>query len=576
MSIVQNSELKKLNMKHKLQMLTICGLTAFTALSLVPAVQAEITNNNFQDSELSPLENKQSSVYNKKTSSETVTVQQNPSVTKPSSVISNIRPARLNQANKLAQGASFPDVQGHWARSFIEGLAARNIISGYPDGSFRPDQSVTRAEFAAILRKAFRKEAVRGEMNFTDIPANFWGITAIQEAYKTGFLSGYPDGSFRPEQKISRLETLVSLASGLKLSTSQDISLASFYDDADSIPSYATSQLAAATANRIVVNGGNLKMLSPNQVATRADVAAFIYQSLVSEGTLAALPSSDSATAYIVGYQAPIAETPTNPTPQPNEADLKEYILPEPPATKFVSAGGGTGDKGVPGSSISSPSGFGSQWKDVFAALSYQERTRVNEGTTNPVGRDDGAISVGFGLGDARKYAGLEVAIASVSTFRQGFFENGSVSLKLHRLLTNDLSIAAGIENAATWGGTDGGTSGYGVISKYFQLQNSADKPFSSITTSVGLGGGRFRNVPAVKNKKDNVNIFGSVGVRVIRPVSFIMDWSGQDLGLGLSIAPFRNIPLTINPSVVDLFNNSADPLGGPRFTLGVGYGLKF
>jgi S-layer homology domain len=569
MSIVQNSELKKLNMKQRLQILVICGFTAFTSLGVVPSVQAESTNNNFQDSELSPLENNQSSVYNKKTSSETVAVQENPSVTQPSSVIPNTRPLRVSEANKLAQGASFPDVQGHWARTFIEGLAARNIISGYPDGSFRPDQSVTRAEFSAILRKAFRKEAVRGQMNFTDIPANFWGTAAIQEAYQTGFLSGYPDGSFRPDQRISRLESLVSLASGLKLSSSKDISLASFYDDADSIPNYATSQLAAATDNRLVVNYSNVKMLSPNQAATRADVAAFIYQSLVSQGTLAALPASESATAYIVGYQAPIAETPTTPsTPQPNEADLKEYILPEPPATKFVSAAGG-GDKGVPGSSITSPSAFGSQWGDVFAALSYQERTRG--GNT-----DDGAVAVGFGLGDARKYAGLEVAIASFSTFRQGFYENGGVSLKLHRLLTNDLSIAAGIENAASWGGIDGGTSGYGVISKYFQLQNSADKPFSSVTTSVGLGGGRFRNAPAVTNKKDNVNIFGSVGVRVVRPVSFIMDWSGQDLGLGLSIAPFRNIPLTINPSVVDLFNNSDDKFGGPRFTLGVGYGLKF
>ena len=464
---------------------------------------------------------------------------------------------------QIAQ-VSFPDIQNHWAKTFIEALAAKDIISGYPDGFYRPDQKVTRAEFAAIIRKAFSdKNTVREAIAFVDVPQRYWGFDAIKRADEIGFLTGYPDRTFRPDTNIPRVEVLVSLISGLGLNTSKEVGLASFYDDSGDIPNYAVNQLAAATENQIVVNYDNVKTLNPNQTATRADVAAFVYQALVNNGTLPKIAADNPVAAYIVGYQAPVAEKP--PEPKPNEDDLKEYILPEPPTT-YVVTGGGVGDKGVPGSSITSPSGFGSQWGDVFASASYQERTRY--GT-----EDDGSVSVGFGLGDARKYAGLEVSLASVSTFRRGFYENGALSLKLHRLLTHDISIAAGIENLATWGDTDGGTSGYGVITKYFQLQDSPDKPFSSLVANIGVGGGRFRSESDVINRKDTVNVFGSLGVRVFRPISFIADWSGQDLGLGVSIAPFRNIPLTINPSVVDVTNNAGD---GARFTIGVGYGLKF
>lgn len=467
-------------------------------------------------------------------------------------------PASL-PATQVAQGGSFIDVQGHWAQAFIESLAAKDIIAGYPDGTYRPDRPVTRAEFAAILRKAFPKQKVRrGAIAFVDVPQTYWGYEAIKEAYELGFLSGYPDKTFKPDQKISRVEALVSLISGLNFSGQKQLNLADYYDDAGDIPSYAINKVAIATEKRVVVNYDNVRILNPTRVATRADVAAFIYQALVNNGTLAELPASDPATAYIVGSQAPVVEQ----TAQSN-AKLEEFLLPEPPIVKRVVS---VGVNGTPGSSIQSPTAFGAEFGNFFGVLSYQGRTRFTQD-------DDGAIAVGFGLGDARKYAGLEVTFTSFSTFRRGFFDAGGVSLKLHRLITSDLAVAVGIENLATWGLTDSGTSGYGVITKYFELQDDVDKPFSSITASVGLGGGRFRSESDVKNGRDSINVFGSVGVRLVRPISFIADWSGQDLALGLSIAPFRNLPLTINPAFVDVTGNAGD---GPRFVLGVGYGLRF
>jgi len=70
--------------------------------------------------------------------------------------------------------AQFSDVpSSHWASEFIISLAARDIIAGFPDGTFRPEEPVTRAQYAAMLRSAFNEAGVRGATNFVDVPANY-------------------------------------------------------------------------------------------------------------------------------------------------------------------------------------------------------------------------------------------------------------------------------------------------------------------------------------------------------------------------------------------------------------------
>ncbi|MGB6017271.1 MAG: S-layer homology domain-containing protein, partial [Nodosilinea sp.] len=77
----------------------------------------------------------------------------------------------------------FTDVSsGYWAREFIATLAARNIIAGFPDGTFRPDEPVTRAQFAAMVRQAFNQSTVRSATSFVDVPADYWAAAAIREA----------------------------------------------------------------------------------------------------------------------------------------------------------------------------------------------------------------------------------------------------------------------------------------------------------------------------------------------------------------------------------------------------------
>jgi hypothetical protein len=209
-------------------------------------------------------------------------------------------------APALAQ-AAFPDVpSNYWAAPFIRELVNRGVIAGFPDGSFRPEEPVTRAQFAAMISKAFRATPRRGAVNFNDVPANYWAAQAIRQAYTTGFLAGYPDGSFRPEQDIPRAQVLVSLSSGLSYTATGSVeTVLGVFTDASSIPGYARPSIAAATERQMVVNYPDVQVLNPNEVATRAEVAAFIHQALVSQQQATAINSP-----FIVGQQA-------QPQPQP-------------------------------------------------------------------------------------------------------------------------------------------------------------------------------------------------------------------------------------------------------------------
>lgn len=480
-----------------------------------------------------------------------------PNTTQPAQTAPTSTPSRGRQ---IVQATTFPDIQDNWAQAFIQALAARGIIQGFPDGTFRPNAPVTRAQFAAMIRQAFEQPLERPATQFSDIPANFWALDAIQEAYRMGFMEGYPNNIFLPDQNIPRVQVLVALVSGLDLSApAQSTALLNrTFQDAAQIPDWAQTSIAAATVNQMVVNYPNVAFLNPNQTATRADVAAFIYQALVSRGQLPQIPPSTVASRYIVGYE-PIAQDPPPPTPEQVAALRRQYLLPAPPVEeqlRRIVRGG---------SSINTPTAFGAQTGNIFFGATYQEQVRFFD-------EDDGAVVVGFGVGDARKIVALETAVSIYDLFGDTF-EDGGVSFKLHRLIGDDLAVAVGVENAIVWGNTDGDQSVYGVVSKVFRLRENPSDPFSRLTASVGLGGGRFRSENDIEDKEGTTNVFGSVGLQVVEPITLIADWTGQDLYLGASIVPIKGVPLVITPAVADVTGNAGDD---PRFILGIGYGLSF
>lgn len=186
--------------------------------------------------------------------------------------------------------AAFTDIQGHWAESFISGLAAQNLIGGFPDGSFKPDLPMNRAQYASLIVGAFNPAPKRDSVTFSDVPNDFWAKSFIDRAYRAGFISGFPDGTFQPAQNVLRLQTFVSLVSGLGYPAG-NTSILSAYDDRATIPQYAQNQIAAATQRDIVVNYPNVSQLNPNRDATRAVVAATVYQALVQAGRAVAINS---------------------------------------------------------------------------------------------------------------------------------------------------------------------------------------------------------------------------------------------------------------------------------------------
>jgi S-layer homology domain len=193
----------------------------------------------------------------------------------------------------IAAVTSFPDVPpDYWARPFIDELAKRGIAVGSADGTFRPDQSVTRAEYAVVVQKAFEQQDSQSAIAFTDVPSDFWANPAIDASVKQGFLKGYPNGDFQPNQAISRLQVLLSLVNGLELPRpDQPEEVLTLFQDRDQIPKWAIPAAGTATESNIVVNYPALDQLNPNQPTTRAEMAALIYQALVASGKAESIPS---------------------------------------------------------------------------------------------------------------------------------------------------------------------------------------------------------------------------------------------------------------------------------------------
>jgi S-layer homology domain len=492
--------------------------------------------------------------------------------------------------NKIAQAS---DVGGNWAEPFIKALVEKDIIKGYPDGTFKPDQPVTRAEFAALLNKAFELKSVRAGRNFKDVPKKYWASEVIQKAYQSGFLSGYPNGTFAPKQNIIRIQSLVSLVNGSKLEPSGNLDINGVFGDAAQVPSYGQNALVAATQRCVAVSveydssklpGGNF---GPNTVATRADVAAYIHQVLVGAGRLTALDKASPANKYIAScpqgvyvtsINAPVVEAPK---PTADEAIAKLSI---PSQVPEIVATGGTSTFPVGG--LGTPTAFGANWGDFFLGAGYQNETRpanvYTTGAPGAKGPETYAYSVGLGLGDARNFLGLETVATTYNRTGANSFENGGISFKLHKLLGDNFAIAGGYENAVTFGsnpatpdgGTNGGRTGYGVASLILNPDPNMGF-FSNTTLSVGAGAGRFRTVGDIRTNRENINVFGSVGTRLFSNVSLVGDWNGQDASVGLPITiPFGGgSGFQVTPAITDIGNTET---GGSRFTVSGGLGFRF
>ncbi|WOD40350.1 S-layer homology domain-containing protein [Nodosilinea sp. E11] len=175
----------------------------------------------------------------------------------------------------------FSDLSHHWASAYIEALADRGLVKGYSDGTYRPQVAINRAQFAALVTASYGDRIpVRGAVSFVDVPATHWAASAIDQAQQLGFLGGYPDQTFRPDQGMVRVQAIVAVATGLQLAPAPASGLG-VYSDRAQIPSYGIDALASATQAGLVINHPQPDQLRPLETMTRAEVAVLIYQGLV-------------------------------------------------------------------------------------------------------------------------------------------------------------------------------------------------------------------------------------------------------------------------------------------------------
>ncbi|MEL6937833.1 MAG: family 10 glycosylhydrolase [Cyanobacteria bacterium J06598_1] len=207
------------------------------------------------------------------------------------------------------------DIQGHWAQNCIEILAQQGIVAGYPDGTFRPEAPVTRAEFATLITLAFPGVARRPAIGFVDVAADYWAAEKIETVYTTGWLTGYPGNRFRPNLPIPRVQAVIALTAGLGHSPERSVeaTLAQVLEDAIAIPTYAKAKMAAAIEQQLVVNYPEVNRFRPNKPATRGEIAALLCQALalqanraspISYRLIATLPNTEIRGAWLTNIDS--------------------------------------------------------------------------------------------------------------------------------------------------------------------------------------------------------------------------------------------------------------------------------
>ena len=171
----------------------------------------------------------------------------------------------------------FTDVNNHWAYSAIKRVYNRGLMLGVSDTRFAPNQALSRAMLVTVLYRLADEPDVTADNPFTDVPAGQWYTNAVIWAAANGIVSGFGDGTFRPNAPATRAQAAVMLCGYAKLAgrdTTQRADL-SAYADAAEIPSWALAEMQWANAAQLI-RGRSDTILAPNAGTTRAEMAKIL------------------------------------------------------------------------------------------------------------------------------------------------------------------------------------------------------------------------------------------------------------------------------------------------------------
>lgn len=185
---------------------------------------------------------------------------------------------------------TFADVDNHWAKNAVNDMGSRLVINGVNETTFNPNADITRAEFAAIIIRGLGLKLGEGTSAFADVAADSWYAAAVETASGYGLITGFEDGTFRPEARITREQAMSIIAKAMKLTgladqtgTVDTASVLAAFTDAGSIGAWAGDSLALAAKAGLITGRGDSKLEAKANV-TCAEVAVLIQRSAAEVG----------------------------------------------------------------------------------------------------------------------------------------------------------------------------------------------------------------------------------------------------------------------------------------------------
>lgn len=187
---------------------------------------------------------------------------------------------------------SFADVEHHWAMQTVNNMGSRLVVYGTGDENYSPDRNITRAEFTAILVRGLGLRPETGESVFSDIKVTDWYNGVVNAAYEYQLVKGFDDGTFRPNEEITREQAMMMIANAMKITgldkrsqSSASNTILSAFHDLDDVSHWARDAVRDTVQAGIII-GRSQTELAPKQYILRSEVATMIERLLKKSGLI--------------------------------------------------------------------------------------------------------------------------------------------------------------------------------------------------------------------------------------------------------------------------------------------------
>jgi hypothetical protein len=182
---------------------------------------------------------------------------------------------KIEEAKAQPTTVQFTDTASHWADATVGIFVKLGVVNGYQDGTFHPNASMTRAEFATVISKVFDLSSTATGNTLSDVSGH-WAEASIRTLKDKGLISGYLDGTFKPNHEISRSETIAIISKIIDLNGVESAASSNF-SDLDN--AWNKDQIQKAAAAGIISGTGNGEFL-PNKQASRAEALTMVLRVL--------------------------------------------------------------------------------------------------------------------------------------------------------------------------------------------------------------------------------------------------------------------------------------------------------